>query len=536
MSEAALDKKRIISELTKSAHGKLDDYLPIGRQAALEDPDFFAHLVAWNHQKGQVRDAKIALPVIALAAQNLLSPDAERLRGMAFPYADNALAHLADLRPRELARVALTTTRLDKTQPKKPKSVSVPPFGLTARAPRRLLRRLVTRYLRDLETNRGHFEYVAVQHRRVLHDLYAHYHVTRPDWVGHILFHGEKGHSKELAPGIFNVIARLHRTPVEEAAGLIVKYKIPFLIARGALGAKANEPDTVLALIKAMSPTELVTNMGWLEKLGVKTNPALRGALELALGNAVSSPRAKATLKTSRAAEAMADDEVLSTKLHAVQEKQLDKLGGVDGDWLVLGDKSGSMQATIKLAATVAATLTRMVKGKVHLIFFDTMPYYMDASGKTLQELTVMTQNIIAGGGTSIGCGLQYLLDRKIKVDGIAIVSDGGENHTPQFGTVYTKYAKAMDVEPTVYLYQTLGESDYLFNNACAAAELDVQRFDLRGQTVDYYSIPNLTQTMRVQRYSLVDEIMACPLRTLDEVLDHTKGMAVLPQSMRVNV
>lgn len=550
MPESGLDRKRIIAELTKSAHGKLDEYLAVGRQAALEDPDFFAHLVAWNHVKGQVRDARIALPVIALSALAADQRSAEwdwsysPLRPV---WLDNALAHLADLRPRELARVLLTTTRTEKSPvivtPAKAgraitvnavKSVKVPPFATLAHAPKRVLRRFVTRYLRDLEADRREFERTAVQHRATLHSLYAHFHVSRPQWVGEILFAGEKGHDKHR-PGagtIFEAIRHLKDMSPEEAAGVIAQYKIPFLIARGALGAKAKEPDQVLALMKAMSPTDLVSNMKWLDTAGVKTVPALRSALEDALGRAATAKTARATMKTSRAAEALVDDERLSGKLHALQEKQLDNLAGIDGDWLVLGDKSGSMSATIETARQVAAVLTRMVRGKVHLVFFDTQPMYLDATGKTLEELTAITRQIMAVGGTSIGCGLQYMLDKKIAVDGIAIVSDGGENNAPYFGTVYPKYCVAMGNEPTVYLYQVQGESDVLFTMYCKRAEIDVQRFDLRHQAVDYYSLPNIVGTMRVGRYQLIEEILNTPLRTLDEVLDRTQGTSVLPKTL----
>jgi hypothetical protein len=561
MTEAALDKKRIITELTKSAHGKLDEYLTIGRQAAIEDPDFFAHLVAWNHQHGQIRDAKIALPVIALAmldVNRLLASKAAPAHladGGRDVYVENALAHIADLRPRELARVLLTTTRMEKTETVAPprtvfgrvravkvpkdkdkkdaKPIEVPPFIKTANAPKRVMRRLVTRYLRDLEAERRQFEYVAVQHHRTLHELYARYHVSRPAWVGEVLFHGEKGKLHPDAPkvlpgGIFAVIRGLHIMDVVLAAGSIVKYKIPFLVARGALGKKANDPDTVLALMKAMSSSELVTNMKWLEKLGVKTNPALRAALEEALGKAATSK--KVTLKTTRAAEALADDEALSSKLRVVQEKQIENLGGIDGDWLVAGDKSGSMHDSIDASRNIAAFLARSVKGKVHLIFFDTVPRHFDVTGKSLEEITALTRGIAAGGGTNMHCPLQYAMDSHLSVDGIVYVSDGA-NHGPQVIPYYRKYCEKMSVDPTMYFYQLAGEAD-VFSNECRAAGVDLQTFDLRNQTVDFYSLPNLAKTMRVSRYSLLDEVLATPLRTLDEVLDKTKGMSILPKQV----
>jgi hypothetical protein len=517
MTERALSKPQIISELTKSPHGALEKYLPIGTRAVQDDADFFGHLVAWNHVKGQVRDARIALPVLALAGSTLAV-----LR-------ENALAHLADLDPRSFVK-ALDFARLVK-------------------APSRIMRRLVERYLRDLEANYGEWERTALQHRASIKTLYARYHVKPMTQADTALFKGA------ATSGRFAIVKQLASMTPEEIGGAIVAYKIPFLIARGALGKKATDPDVVLALIQRMSPTELVTNTKALERLGVKTVPALRAAYEAALERAGSAKRGKATLKTTKAAEALADDPKLSSKLRVLQEKQLDRLGGIDGRWLVLGDKSGSMEQAIEISRMVAAILTRMITGEVHLLFFDTSPRHIDVTGKTYEAIQAATAGIVANGGTSIGCGLQYLLDRKIDVDGIAIVSDGAENSAPLFGATYAKYAKAMDHEPTVYWYQTadgvpsraahphlndwqwqeglrqwyagLEAERAGFRRSCEAVNLDVQRFDLTHGT-DYYALPNLVQTMRVGRYQLLDEVLATPFRRLDEVLDRTRGMEVI--------
>src|SRR6266850_1881417 len=95
MLESGLTKQKIIAELTRSPHGKLNEYLPLGSKAVDQDPDFMAHLIAWDADKGQVRDAKVALPVVFLRGYGINKSD-ELL--------DNAYAHLAKLNPRELLR------------------------------------------------------------------------------------------------------------------------------------------------------------------------------------------------------------------------------------------------------------------------------------------------------------------------------------------------------------------------------------------------------------------------------------------------
>lgn len=528
--ERALTKPEMISLLTRSPHQRLEDYVPGAAATALSDPDFFARLIAWNHVKGEIRDAKVALPLIAVTMAKLNHAEGRAL-------AEHALAHLADLDPRTLAKGLFARTiyeKVAKGQPPKP-PVVLPPFHKHIGAPQRVLRRFIARYLRDLADDRRSFERTAVQHRHTLHELYAHFRVPRAAWVGEVLFHGEKGQPKVYpADGtVFGKLRALHTMDVEQAAGTIVKYHIPFLIARGALGKKATDPDTVLALIKAMSPTELVTNTKWLEKLGLKTVPALRSAFEAALGAAVTKTKKapRSTLKTTVAAEVMeaAGETELSGKLRVLQEKQLDAITTVEGDWLVLGDKSGSMATAMEMATQIAALLARMVKGRVFLVFFDTSPRFYEVTAYTYEQLKALVGTLRADGGTSIGCGLQAMLEKGLKVDGIAIVSDAGENTAPYFGAVYAKYSARLGVEPTVYLYQTEGDPDSAFSMYCKQHHLDVQRFDVRHGKVDQYSLPNLVQSMRVGRYSLLDEILAYPLRTLDEVLTRTTGMPVLP-------
>lgn len=480
MADTGLTKNQILSELSRSPHGKLTEYVEVGRKAANLDAGFFAHLIAWDRTKGQIRDAKVALPVVSLSVLD-------------FPadLAENSLAHLGLLGPRELLRAYR--------------------FALELRLPGRMrsVRRVVESYLRERETNTMKFERIAVMHRHTLKELYALTHLDMPAWVRGLLFLGDRREGS-----VADAVAKLKDMSPTEAAGTIIERKIPFLVAMGALGKKAHEPDLVLALINRMSPTELVTNTKLLQKLGVKTNSALRGAYEQAMEKASTS---KANvLKTTRAAEAIEDDD-LKEKLRGMQERQIQALSGVDGNWLVLADKSGSMTHSIDKAREVAATLAKMVKGNVWLVFFDTSPMTVDVTGLALDHIKMATRHITANGGTSIGCGLKRMLDEKVEIDGIAIVSDGAEHSPPFFHDTLKQYNAWSGKDVPVYLYDVAGEPNSL-SGTMQRAGVDMQVFDLRNQNVDFYSLPNLVQTMRTNRYSLIDEVMAAPLLTLADV------------------
>ena len=142
MAETGLTRQRILSELSKSPHGSLKEYLPIGKQAVLQEGEFYQHMLSWDRTHGQIRDSKVALPVIGLAFEK----DEELL--------DNSFAHIALLGPRELARAYR--------------------FGLEIRLPGKMrqLRRLVEDYLHQKEQDKG-WDHLAIQHRGTLKELYS---------------------------------------------------------------------------------------------------------------------------------------------------------------------------------------------------------------------------------------------------------------------------------------------------------------------------------------------------------------------------
>src|SRR5208337_581399 len=124
--ETGLTKNRILSELSKSPHGVLKEYVSIGKQATAQEPEFMAHLIAYDRVKGQIRDAKVALPVVSLTVPNFHEE-----------FVENSFAHIALLGPRELERAYR--------------------FALQLRLPGRMrrLRRLVESYLHNLEADKG---------------------------------------------------------------------------------------------------------------------------------------------------------------------------------------------------------------------------------------------------------------------------------------------------------------------------------------------------------------------------------------------
>jgi hypothetical protein len=227
------------------------------------------------------------------------------------------------------------------------------------------------------------------------------------------------------------------------------------------------------------------------------------------------------TLKTQQASKAVRGTKA-KAKLAQVQEQRLSKLGGIEGDWLVLGDKSGSMEDSIVKARQVASLIAQQVKGQVYLVFFDIEPTLYRVGGKSLEEIEDLTRYIYANGGTSIGVGLDLLLQKDILINGIAIVSDGGENRSPQFWEVYRKYCGKFGIEPPIYHFWLPGDPNALEEDLQGAGIL-FEGFDVSN--VDYYSLPQIIKLLRTSRYTLVEEILETPLLRFSDVFKPKEAM-----------
>lgn len=495
MEVKGFDYRNTINMLLKSHHGDFNAYIDTAYKAADADPEFFHHMITWNLAKGEVRDSKVALPTIAL---RFLGSDDD-------DFAENALANLVSLDPRNLVRAY----RFNKELSASGKNI---PNGY-----RRNLEAALKKYIQVREDNIGWWNATVLQHRKSMKELYAVSHIKPSEYAQSILFDREPPKNT-----VFERIGKLKDMSAAEAAGTILQYKIPFQIAIGALGRKKEEyeqnPEFILALLNNMSGQQILANTNMLEKFGVFRSPVLSAAYNAALTKSKSDKKVS-TLKASKAIDVLSENsfvpkEVIE-KISQVQEAKIAQKT-IDGDWVILGDKSGSMESAISTACEIAAYIAKSVAGKVHLIFFDTMPRYYDVTGKTLAQIKEETRRISASGGTSCGCGLEYLRSKSISIDGIVLVSDGGDNAQPYFHDAYKKYSASLKEEPVVYYFDMNGEPDKV-SRLCDQSGININKFDLRKK-VDHYSIPNLVSTMSTKNYGIYDQIMSTPLLKLSDI------------------
>jgi hypothetical protein len=489
MERTELTRNQLVNQLLHVGHGKLEIYTDTGLKAAQTEPELFGHMISWNSKKGEVRDSKVALPILAL-------------RGPADPELyENAVANLCLLDPRNLLKAARYHFELA------PKHAVHDGAG-------HVLKNGIKKYLKAREGSRKWWDRTVLQHRKSIKSLYSLYHVKPSPHAQAVLF-------KKSKRGVFKILGELKNMQPEEAAGQILNHEIPFTIAVGALGGIKDKPDILLALIERMSGAELINNTKMLQRFGVFENSVLKSAYDNSLEKAKKDKRLS-TLKAGKAKEVIKDKK-LAAKMESVEEAKLDQLGGIEGDWAILGDRSGSMDESIEIAKQVAALIAQQIKGAVYLVFFDTSPTYYDVTGKSLSEIKELTKRIAPGGATAIGCSLAYLMDKNIVVNGIAICSDGGDNTHPLFHETYRKYCAKFGLEPPVYHFWAPGERNHM-DRFCKDAGILVEFFDV-SKDVDFYSLPNIIKTLRTSRYTLVEEIMETPLLTFNDVFQKKGGI-----------
>lgn len=492
----------LVNELSKSVHGNYYEYQDTTLKAARTDPEFLGHFIAWNLLKGEIRDSKISIPVFSL-------------RGLSdHVYVENSIASLMTLDPVNLVKAY----RLNKELSAKGQTIS----GGKSLHFREMLQNAIQEYLTVRENNRKWWERTVLQHRSAMKELYAVSHTVPSVFAQAILFD-----RKYPRGSVFEKIARLRTMPAKEAAGVILNERIPYQTAIGALGMSKEvykkHPEFALAFMEQMTGQQLLISTKFLKSLGVFDSAMLKSEYDKALARA-SRDKKVSTLKADKVASVLEGsvEESVIKKLSAVQEEKIEQTGGIEGDWLILGDKSGSMSEAISTAIDISALLARAVKGKVYLCFFDVHPRFFDVTGKTLQEIKQMCRGITANGGTACGVGLDYIMSKGIAVNGIVLVSDGGDNTYPFFSEMYEQYIKRMNVMPSVTFIKLSGEGDRV-TRGMQDRHFPMITFDLRKKSVDYYSLPNIIKTLKVGSFALLDEIMGTQLLTLQKVFSAVK-------------
>ncbi len=468
MTEADI-RLNILRSILRSPHGKVEDLAELHKLAQELDPLFYAHFAVWYQRKGEVRDHKHLF-----IARLLTSPEPM----IEFRPVGRAL--FMNLSVREAARVVKYARVL---------------FG---GAPR-FLKRTVESYLRQIEADEKRFDDAAVRNRKDLKTLYASMHI-KPSPIAQAILFDDKPPVGSKAW----IVKRLRQEKPEKAAELIVKYRVPYLVAVGAVPKVT--PTIAVALLSVMTPQEVLNNLASMRRRGLLNDPEVRKLVEEKLEAAKVDARVS-TFKTDLAASQV--DEELAEKVREVRDVRVEQKAEILLPTALFVDKSGSMMPAIEVGKRIAAMVAPIAKAGLWVVAFDSVAREIKAKGTSMSDWEEAFKYIKADGTTSIGSALELLRRRKIAVEQIIIVTDEEENTAPRLADVYQRYRSELGVDPTFVIVRVRSQYDGLERELMNAGAL-VMRFDFTG---DYYSLPNLLPLVSGRGLiDLVDEIMQTPL------------------------
>ncbi|NEO11327.1 MULTISPECIES: vWA domain-containing protein [unclassified Moorena] len=460
----------LLNSLLTTPHRKLEQVTELHQLMVELDPIFYGHLAVWYENHGDVRDHK------EVFLGHLLTSNLTEHR-------DAGFVMLQKFPPYQVARVV---DFMKQQRNKVPRSA----------------RTAVRRYLKTREKTPALFDRAALRGRKAMKHLYASLHIKPSARADAVLF-------KDNPPegSLAWILKQLAKTETAaEQAQLIVEHKIPYTIAIGAV--RSVTPTVLVALINSMTPQEVINNLKSLQGRGAMEHPQVKELIEAKLEQAQTSDRVSA-FKAQVAAEAAQLDTQTLAKLKQVTNEQVKRKGTITKPTGLLVDKSGSMDKAIEVGKRLAALISGITEAELFVYAFDTMPYPVKAQGKELSDWERAFRHIKAGGGTSIGCGLEVMRSRKQAVDQIILVTDEGENTAPYFGKVYKTYSRELGLMPNVIIVRVGYSYDWV-ETTLKQQEVPVETFTFAG---DYYSLPNLVPLMtRPSRLDLLMEILETPL------------------------
>lgn len=496
---------KILNSFMSCPHRDTEQLQKIHLEIRDKDPIFYVHLAAWYKKNGDLRDHNEVFTAMLLTDPYLENREfGVALFQQQAPFMKSKIVGFIKgkkvvLREKTGKKIKVGKKVIDEVKN------TIKKVGLMKSVPG-CLKTDIMRYLRWLEADNQRFDSVALRNAKDLKMLYAAKNLQiKPCPRAQAILFDEKI-PKDSKLNIFKTI-RDAKTP-EEAARLIVENKIPYTIAIGLI--EKMSPSILIALIYNMSSQEVINNIASLQEKGAMGNPETKKLISQKLETAKTAKNVTA-LKSKRVKQTgRVTDESVLTQLDQIADKQIKKSGTIKLPTGIFIDRSGSMNEAITTGKNIAATISGVMDADLHVVAFDTIAQLIKAKDNTMTSWEQAFKPIRAGGGTSIGCALDFLIRYKLYVEQIIVVTDEDENGSPKFSDVYSKYVDEMKISPLIIIVR-VGRITPRFSQSLKAKNIVYDVYEPEGN--DYYGLPGLIPMLsRNSKLDLVYEIMDFPL------------------------
>lgn len=475
----------IINSLLVSTHRDLEKVRKDHKDILERDPMFYGKLAGWYLKHGELRDT------FEVFISNLLVSEIPEHREAGFMFLQRLPVHQV------LRLVNFMRNNMKK-------------FPRQART-------AVVTYLKTLTFDELDFYYSALRNKKALKNLYVSLRLRMPKIVKDTIY--DNNPAEDSLPWVLKKIAKEQDTNAQ--AELVALHKIPFPIAIGAI--KKITPATLVALISNMSGQEVVNNLGLIKRHGGFDNPETKKLVEDRLAKAKTGKGVSAT-KAIVARDNVNLDEDIVKAVEKVADTKIRSKGTIRRSTALFIDISGSMEPAIEIAKTAGAVIGGALEKNTpfYIYTFNTIPTKITPKEFSLSGMSDALKYSKASGSTYMGAPLRAMTNARESVEQIVIITDEGENGSPNFAVTYEDYAKALGIRPEVIIIR-LGAGDNKFQRSIASHDIKPDIIQVTGS--DYTSLPNLVPLLsRGSRMDLLVEVMATELprrpKSLDELIE----------------
>ena len=489
---------KMFDSFLQTPHRSVETYFPIHKELLEKDPEFYGRLSAWYMENGDVRDHKEVFTAMLISSN--------------YPgHREAGLYYLRNLDPYQVFKICLPLApKLREASKGRPAVKAKLPDGyyvkhVSKSFPGSMIKEL-TYYCWERERDRRHIDGVILRNRHDLKRILEFHRIPHSDYVNSVLF------KDNPPPGsVFDGLKKISKeeNPTVQAKWLM-ENKIPLQIAAGLL--KAMTPAAWVALIKNMSPQEVINSLNMIKKKGAYDNSDIKKLVEEKLIEAKTNKRVSA-LKTKDAVKSANLSEVDSQLLNDIADKQIKSKGRIKQSTALLVDKSSSLDQAIEVAKQLGSMISTCMADETPLytIAFDSMPRQITVTGKTFADWEAAFRHIHADGSTSVGAGVAWLTRNKIRVEQIVIITDEKENANPFFVKAYQEYVKVMGEEPHVIIVRVSNFKTYV-TDECKKVNIPVDVYEV-GAASDKYSFTNLIPMLaRRSKLDLLMDVMSTEL------------------------
>jgi len=462
-NEQASANLQMFSAIMNCPHGNLDEIFGVHRQVKDVNPLFYSRFASWYIENGTVRDHKVAF------VKTLMEADESQLRDIGW----------ALLQKLPLRLVYQVVYHARKT---------------------RSLRSAVKHYLAELSYRRL-VSYILRSKKELLYIVRALHIPTDRSSNPNFKLIGE-----ELFKRTGTVRKAFRELREEEdpnrVAEILSKLPVPSYIALTTI--KVRTPEILRALIKGMTPNELLQSLNMLGRFrAIKPNmDIIKGKIEAALSDKrVSASRILNILSYLDPAKVPYELFKLLENTIVLKSRNTSKL---DVRVSIHIDVSGSMQPAIEAGRMLATALTLACKEPPSVYAVGESPVKVvpvDYSPTGWREAFSLLRT---GGWTPLGAGLQLMRMLNDTCDTLVLITDEAENHPPRFVDEYSK----LTFKPKVIILGINTGRDSYFRRGLERAGINYERVTI--EKVDQYSVDQIVALIGESSPSrVVAEIMS---------------------------